>query len=437
MKRKIFTLVLAAWTMLAAFANDGVYTTSGNFLVPIQETDISVAKEILTITIGKENLATVEVYYEFLNRGTAKTVTMAFEADAPYNSGSSFNRKGAHPFIGQFTVEMNGEALGFDNAVVAVRYVDGLPQFDVKPIDVKQWKSQEEMPDSHLLPGENFLYNARLDSTINYGYGYYFKANFKPGRNIVRHTYNYLMSYSVSERFSISYWLTPAMRWANRQIDDFTLKIAAEEPTEFCLNESPFHGAPFKSTKNSKLYDISTDFEAPILFATASRSDTITWHARNFRPKENLYIWAPTWERKNSLNSCLTDGMVVIDGDGNESLYIGVCGDSYFVLEKGYRLVKKSRSRLEHYDAANGKGWLMVNSDVPKSVNVRQRPTTRSAVVGTIEHCPDDIPEAFTCLGLVNEEGQSPDWQWFKLKVNGKVGYVRQDMMIWNAICPF
>ena len=51
----LFICVLMVWSLLTASANDGVYFTSGNFLVPTQETDISVSKEILTITIGKDN----------------------------------------------------------------------------------------------------------------------------------------------------------------------------------------------------------------------------------------------------------------------------------------------------------------------------------------------------------------------------------------------
>ena len=107
----LFICVLMVWSLLTASANDGVYFTSGNFLVPTQETDISVSKEILTITIGKDSYARVDVYYEFTNSGAPKTVTMAFEADAPYNSGEQLDLNGAHPFIHDFTVNMNGNTL--------------------------------------------------------------------------------------------------------------------------------------------------------------------------------------------------------------------------------------------------------------------------------------------------------------------------------------
>ena len=56
----LFFCVLMVCSLLTVSANDGVYFTSGNFLVPTQETDISVSKEILTITIGKDNYARVD-----------------------------------------------------------------------------------------------------------------------------------------------------------------------------------------------------------------------------------------------------------------------------------------------------------------------------------------------------------------------------------------
>lgn len=55
--------------MLTAWGNDGVYYTSGNHLVPLQETDISVRKEVLTISLMDNGYARVDVQYEFWNPG--------------------------------------------------------------------------------------------------------------------------------------------------------------------------------------------------------------------------------------------------------------------------------------------------------------------------------------------------------------------------------
>ena len=54
---------------ILASANDGVYYVSGNQIVPLQETDVAVTKEVLTISIQDDGFARVDVQYEFTNRG--------------------------------------------------------------------------------------------------------------------------------------------------------------------------------------------------------------------------------------------------------------------------------------------------------------------------------------------------------------------------------
>ena len=68
---------------ILASANDGVYYVSGNQIVPLQETDVAVTKEVLTITIGDDEFARVYVQYELTNRGKAKSMDVGFEATGP------------------------------------------------------------------------------------------------------------------------------------------------------------------------------------------------------------------------------------------------------------------------------------------------------------------------------------------------------------------
>ena len=99
-------------------ANAGVYYTAGNQLVPLAETDISIKKEILTISLQDDGFAHVDVYYEFFNSGkAAKNVLMGFDAAPSYNDDYTFHNDGKHPHIHDFTVEMNGIRLGYKNAV--------------------------------------------------------------------------------------------------------------------------------------------------------------------------------------------------------------------------------------------------------------------------------------------------------------------------------
>ena len=57
-------LLIACLLVLTAQANDGVYFLSGNQLVPLKETDISIAKEVLTISICDDGYANVDVQYD-------------------------------------------------------------------------------------------------------------------------------------------------------------------------------------------------------------------------------------------------------------------------------------------------------------------------------------------------------------------------------------
>lgn len=433
-KSKIIACTAMLSSVLTASANDGVYFTSGNFLVPTQETDISVDKEILTITIGKDNYARVDVYYELMNHGTAKTVTMAFEAAAPYNAGATLNTKGVHPYIDDFTVNMNGNTLGHRNAVVAARYQDGLPDLNFTPLDLSKWRDPASAPDTVDIPADDMLYNAATDSLVSYAYAYFFEAPFQPGRNIVHHTYRYRMSYNVGQRFTIPYWLTPAMRWANHQINDFTLRITADEPTGFCIADSLFASDPFHAEGRSRIYSLTDSYGTPSLFAEVANGDTVSWHSAHFRPTTDMCVAAPTWERTNVTSREITEDKVVVDRRGRTYRYLANCGDSYFVEAQDYGLVKQADARLETLRAAKGQGYLTVNSDEAKRVNVRMRPTTSSKVVAQLTVTPGDLSESYACLGLVQGKGKDRSWQWYKVKVGSRTGYVRQDLMLWDAI---
>ncbi len=435
MKRTIIAYLFAFLGISSLWANDGVYFTSGSFLVPTKETDISVAKEILTITIGKDSMARVDVYYELMNNGQPKTVTMAFEAQPPYNVGDPINKQGIHPFIKDFSVVMNHQKLSCRNALVAGHFPfeNKNGDSDFTPLDMTKWKGMGEAPDS-LVPYENALYNAELDSVTGYAYAYCFDAPFKQGLNIVHHTYTYRMSYSIGKSFEIPYWLTPATRWANHQIDDFTLNITADDLTEFCLTDSLFAAAPFRKTSPERglLYNITSEYGEPMVFAQICEGDTVTWHTNNFRPTADIYISSPEWDKNNAYYVHRKQAKVVIDKQGNVSRYLADCGDSYLVDVQDYGLVKKSEGRIEEYSAEQGKGFLVLADDVVKTrVNVRQRPVEGSKKIGSIAYRPGEIPEVFPCLGYIYEKDKG---YWFKLKVNGKIGYVAEQFMIWDAI---
>ncbi len=427
MKKTLFLLLSVLFAATVARANDGVYFTSGNFLIPAQETDISAVREVLTITIGKDSFATVDVQYEFYNAGEVKTVKMAFEAMAQYNDNTPLHLGGPHPHIQAFTVSMNGRSLPYANAAVAFNRTSTAVSV---PLDLRKWKGVEDVPDS-ILPASDCLYNADLDSIVPFAYAYYFDAPFVKGRNTVHHTYRYRMSFSVAEAFDIPYWLTPVTRWANGQADDFTLHITADDMAEFCLVDSVFSGAPFTTTGSYPIYQLKDECGTPFIFTTVMAGDTVTWHGKNFRPQADMNITSPSWAADSPMHRYMMSGRVIIDADGNEYRYLADAGDSWFVEVQDYTTVSKKGSRVEERDAHDGQGYLTVSDLVTGRVNVRQKPSTASPVVTTICYPEGMVPDVYPCLGSIFA---SDGYMWFKIRVGRKTGYVRRNLVVWDAI---
>lgn len=420
-----------------ASANDGVYFTSGSFLVPVKETEISAKKEILTITICKDGYADVDVDYTFFNNSNEKkNITMAFEAHSPYNSGAQLNKDGKHPFISQFTAEMNGAQLQHSNALVALNLVnDSKWETDHKPLDMTQWKGIGEAPDS-IIPFEDALYNEALDSAISYAYAYYFDATFNPGENKVHHTYRYKMSFSVGSKFDVHYWLTPVTRWANGQVDDFTLRIKTDgEIEEILLADTLFRASEFKNLYHP-VYHINHEWMGSCIFTTLSEHP-LEWHSTNFAPQADMRIESGDNLYSYEMSKWLTEGKVVVDKDGNSSRYLADTDDGYLVLVQDYGVVPREGARVEEYSAENGQGIVYLNEDT-KAANVRMSPTKNSKVLCVIKDEEGELPNVYNCLGMAEQRlSDGTSKLWFKIKVNGKVGYVSRDLMRWDSICTF
>jgi hypothetical protein len=263
MKQRIVLALLTVCLAIGAWANDGVYYVRGNQLVPIHEADISVEKEVLTISLCDDGYAQVDVQYEFQNHGAAKIVDMGFEASKPYNTEDSINPLGVHPYIERFVVEMNGEPLNYLNAVVEPG------KFDVP------FQEPEDEDEREFAP---------------YSYVYYFKAPFRAGLNRVHHTYRYRMSYGVGRTFEVPYWLTPASRWKGGRISDFTLRICATNTAKnFLLADSVFAGSQFRITEGvGKIRQIK--YWNDRFVEIALRNGVVEWHMENFLPKDDFYI---------------------------------------------------------------------------------------------------------------------------------------------------
>ncbi len=282
--RKALLILTMVFISSLVMANDCVFFLSGNQLVPSEEEkDISVKKEILTISLQDNGFTKIDVYYELNNNSpTPKTVLMGFEANNPYNANEKFNPKGVHPFIHNFSVNMNGNVIPYSNAVVEYDIPEGF-----KPLDLKTWKAEGE-----IFEGSDYQMLQNGNQTKKYSYAYYFNATFEPGINRVIHSYNYDTSFGVGQAFMIDYKLTPATRWANKQIDDFTLVIRADNTAKhFRINKGSLNCSDFKllegvgKCRETKYNDVNW-------LEFSLRNGAYSYHSENFKPTEELGIYS-------------------------------------------------------------------------------------------------------------------------------------------------
>lgn len=251
----LLTILLFSCT-IPTRANDCLYTVSGNHLTPLCDTDISVSKEILTISLHDDGFAYVEVYYELLNKGEEKNQIVGFEAQPLEYDQSAFTPETGNPFIKDFTVVMNNSKIPYT---------------------------------INITKGKDFDSNDEI--VMDYSYVYAFDARFKHGKNIVQHKYRYQTSECLFQAFDIAYKLTPATRWANGKIDDFTLIIKADNTAKhFFIPDSVFCGADFVvNNGEGKIRKAQTKDYGNITEVTI-RNGSVCWKKADFCPCGELSI---------------------------------------------------------------------------------------------------------------------------------------------------
>lgn len=292
MKRPL-TILLLCLMAATSLANDAAFLASGNHLIPIHESQVRVQKEILKLNFVNGRVL-IDVYYEFFNPGNDKDILVGFEAAPPYPfSLDDIKPNRHHPNIFDFSVVMNGTRLPYDVAMVPLSYYDESPN----------------SPDPFYLKDGaiNALSQHQIDSTIqNYEYitddspffyVYHFNAHFKKGLNIVRHTYSYIPSSSVEYSHTITYILTAANRWANKQIDDFTLEIDMGECQSFAITPTFFKNVRDWQirgkcrTSSIQVYSFDGDkIYAPYFHM---QKGSLRFKAKNFHPDGELDINVP------------------------------------------------------------------------------------------------------------------------------------------------
>jgi hypothetical protein len=268
------------------FANDGAFYTKGNHLIPIAESQISITKEILSLKRVNRKHIEVTVYYEFFNPGDDKKLTVGFEAFSPEGDVDGAPIKGLHPNMRDFTVEMNQSILKYN-----VAYVEDPSYYKngkVRTLDLNTFKGQIE--------GNN----------VEFYYVYHFEAHFKKGINIIKHTYNYDVSGSIDFEYDFEYVLTTAKRWANKQIDDFTLIIDCGPFESFAIAKGFF-----KNANEWLIHGIGKMHDVKRKPNTVNGSDavkfhmqkgSIIFHKKDFKIEGDLFLYSENYHNLESFD---------------------------------------------------------------------------------------------------------------------------------------
>jgi hypothetical protein len=118
---------------------------------------------------------------------------------------------------------------------------------------------------------------------------------------------------------------------------------------------------------------------------------------------------------------------MVVDRHGNVvGRLVSNNANTYTISVQDDSEVSKIGNKIVTFRAKDGQGILYTKR---KHVNIRQQPNLESTVIGQISYEDGYVPETYPCLGKTDE--------WYKIKVDNKVGYVRHDLVEWDGMNTF
>lgn len=119
---------------------------------------------------------------------------------------------------------------------------------------------------------------------------------------------------------------------------------------------------------------------------------------------------------------------MVVDSKGNVvGRYVKTNSKSYTVeVQETYNVPKKG-NKIVTFSAENGNGIIYCKNF--GEVNVRSTPSTSGSIVGKLIYEEGYVPDTYPCLGKTKG--------WYKTKVDGKIGYVRADLVCWDGMDTF
>ena len=238
-------------------ANDGSYRSRGGVIYPINETKISLEKEILSFNVINR-VSQVNIYFEFFNpEQTERKVLVGFQA--PYPSGDNSRPLSSEKLISNFQVIKDGVIL---------------------PYKIKYAKCEDcELTDTLVFQN--------MEDPFGY-FVYLFEVVFKPGKNIINHSYDFPASINVTYDQVYKYILKTGCKWATGSIKDFTMQIDMGKNSYFYVSDVFNNSAEWLIVGSGKVTNKS--FDAFIYTSRMVRilSGNLKINVKNFKPTENL-----------------------------------------------------------------------------------------------------------------------------------------------------
>ncbi|WP_022819023.1 YARHG domain-containing protein [Fusobacterium russii] len=196
-KNFIFTLLFCCLSILS-FANDWEFGSVGEHIIPLQNSNVSIKKEKITLKLTEEGML-VNVKFTF-DSPVAEKKIIGFIT--PESGNSEEDGKGREPQpleMENFKTVVNGKEVKSNVELLSKLLSKGILDNNI----IKEYKEKEA----------NF-----------YNYVYYFTANFQKGENIVEHSYFYTGSSGVFER-DFEYVVTTISKWKNKTVEDFEIEV--------------------------------------------------------------------------------------------------------------------------------------------------------------------------------------------------------------------
>jgi len=118
---------------------------------------------------------------------------------------------------------------------------------------------------------------------------------------------------------------------------------------------------------------------------------------------------------------------VIVDNEGYVGRYLDENDTSYHGVIQDEYWIEKEKAHIETVKACDGRGFLSLK--VPGKEFVYSSYDTNADVIGTMIYEDGYVPEVYNCLGYVKG--------WFMVDIDGKVGFIREELVNWDAVNSF